>query len=69
MKTIGNDEDHLILDIHDKFTVQGIGLVISGLIKQGTLKTHENYLLGPDKNGQFVPVVVKSIHMARVFVD
>jgi GTPase len=51
MKSIGTPEDPLIFDIHDKFIVQGIGLVVSGLIKQGTLKTHENYLLGPDKTG------------------
>jgi elongation factor 1-alpha len=51
MKNIGNDDDPLIFDIHDKFIVQGIGLVVSGLIKQGTLKTHETYLLGPDKTG------------------
>lgn len=69
MKSIGTPEDPLIFDIHDKFIVQGIGLVVSGLIKQGTLKTHENYLLGPDKTGQFISVTVKTIHMARVLVD
>lgn len=64
MKSIGGDEDPLIFDIHDKFIVQGIGLVVSGLIKQGTLKNLDNYLLGPDKTGQFSLVTVKSIHMA-----
>ena len=33
MKNIGSDDDPLIFDIHDKFIVQGIGLVVSGLIK------------------------------------
>ena len=49
--------------------MQGVGVVVSGLIKQGVLKTNENYLLGPDKSGHFFQVVVKSMHFARIPVS
>lgn len=69
IKSIGNKESELQFDIHDKFQVQGVGVVVSGLIKQGTMRVNESYLLGPDKTGAFFLVAVKSIHFARVPVD
>lgn len=40
--------------------------MISGLIKQGTIKVNDILQLGPDKTGAFISVAVKSIHLARV---
>lgn len=46
--------------------VEGVGLVVSGVIKSGVVGLNKNCLLGPDKLKMFKNVVVKSIHVNRV---
>ena len=50
-----------IFVIDDVFKVKGIGLVLSGVVKQGSIKLGDSVNLGPF-NGHFKSVVVKSIH-------
>ena len=38
---------------------------MSGTLLQGTVKPNDTLLLGPDKSGDFVPTVIKSIHRRR----
>lgn len=47
----------------------GVGLVVAGTMKAGTVVPSTTLLLGPDKTGKFNPVVVKSIHHKRTPVD
>ena len=47
----------------------GVGLVVAGTLKGGTVEPGTTLLLGPDKTGKFNPVVVKSIHHKRTPVD
>lgn len=55
--------------IDDRFKIKGIGIVISGIAKEGIFKKDETYYLGPF-NGKFKKVVIKSIHdNFRQFVD
>jgi len=56
-------------DIHEKFIVTGIGLVVSGLLKSGTVNTNSQLLMGPTKMNEYKQVVVRSIHFNRVPVD
>lgn len=49
--------------------VPGVGLVISGLVKSGTIKVNCSLLLGPDKCKNFSLVVVKSIHVSRIMCN
>lgn len=56
-------------DIHDKFLVQGIGLVVSGLVKSGTIKINSQLLMGPNKMNEYKQILVRSIHFNRVPVD
>lgn len=56
-------------DIHEKFVVQGIGLVVSGLLKSGTVKINSQLIMGPTKMNEYKYVLVKSIHFNRVPVD
>eukprot|EP01017_Pseudomicrothorax_dubius_P033471 TRINITY_DN4485_c0_g3_i4.p1 TRINITY_DN4485_c0_g3~~TRINITY_DN4485_c0_g3_i4.p1 ORF type:complete len:487 (-),score=107.98 TRINITY_DN4485_c0_g3_i4:17-1477(-) len=56
-------------DIHETFMVTGVGLVISGIVKSGTIKTHQQLLLGPDKMRAFRSVIVRSIHVSRLAVE
>ncbi len=58
-----------LMYIDDIFDVKGVGPVISGLIKQGTVSENEYVLIGPFDDGSFRNVRVKSIHINRIFVD
>lgn len=51
------------------YQVTGVGLVVAGTMKSGTVVPNTNLLLGPDKSGGFKPVIVKSIHHKRILVD
>ncbi len=47
----------------------GVGLVVAGTLKGGSVVPGTTLLLGPDKTGKFNPVTVKSIHHKRQPVD
>lgn len=55
--------------IDEKFYVEGVGLVVGGLVEQGVVKKDEMLLLGPFDDGSFRTVRVKSIHVNRVHVE
>lgn len=69
IKELGRASDSVEFDIHDKFSVTGVGLVVSGLLKSGRIRPGQNLFLGPDKFNHFKMVQVKSLHFARVPVD
>ena len=46
--------------------MEGVGLVVSGIVKAGVVVLNKHCLLGPDKLKNFKPVSVKSIHVNRV---
>jgi GTPase len=50
-----------LIYIDGRFTVPGIGLVVSGMIKDGTIKVKQKMFMGP-YSGEFVPVIIRSIH-------
>jgi elongation factor 1-alpha len=45
------------------YSVLGVGTVVSGTIRQGTVKKGERLILGPFASGDFLPVNVKTIEM------
>eukprot|EP00457_Paulinella_chromatophora_P003208 gb/GEZN01003214.1/.p1 GENE.gb/GEZN01003214.1/~~gb/GEZN01003214.1/.p1 ORF type:complete len:628 (+),score=104.06 gb/GEZN01003214.1/:103-1986(+) len=51
------------------FNVPGVGIVVSGTLKTGSVATNQNLLLGPTSEGAFKKVLVRSIHTNRVPVD
>ena len=57
-----NDENNILFKIDDRYKIKGIGVVISGLVKKGTIKKGDKLFLGPFKNGDFKEVIVKTIH-------
>lgn len=69
IKVLGTSKDNLEFDIHDRFKVNGVGIVISGVVKSGILSVGSNIIVGPDKNNKFKGFSVKSIHVNRNFVD
>ena len=69
VKELGKPSDFVEFDVHEKFIVNGVGLVVSGLLKSGSIVGGQNLFLGPDKYNYFKMVQVKSIHFARVPVE
>jgi GTPase len=58
--------DPVEFDLHEHFSVAGVGLVVSGVMRAGTVKSGQVLLFGPDKNNQYRPVTVRGIHVNRV---
>ena len=54
-----NKEPHFVID--SKFLLKGIGLVVSGVMKSGTIHKNDNLYIGPI-NKEFKKVMIKSIH-------
>jgi len=55
--------------IDDIFNVNGVGIVVGGIMRAGCIRPNQQLLLGPDKTGQFRPVMVKTIHYKRCAAD
>ena len=68
-KLIKGFDDPVQYDINENFMVSGVGIVVSGILKAGTIKPNSQLLLGPDKANQFKPVMVKTIHVNRCQAD
>ena len=66
---IGSPESPFEFDTNETFMVEGVGLVVSGIIKSGTARLNMPCLLGPDKGKGFKPVLIKSIHVNRTVRD
>ena len=60
-KFINQPSNGTVVYIDGKFSVPGIGLVVSGMIKDGTIKTKQKMYMGP-YNGEMIPVIIRSIH-------
>lgn len=56
------------MHIDETFIPKGIGLVVGGFLKKGTLKVNEEYWLGP-MNGTYKKVKCKSLHVNRTCVQ
>ena len=52
--------------IDQTYFVTGVGTVVGGTVMAGSVLANDTLLLGPDGNGNFVPVQVKSVHSKRV---
>jgi elongation factor 1-alpha len=55
--------------VHDTFVPRGVGLVIGGFLKKGTLKVDSRYHLGPTSSGEYLPIRVRSLHVNRSSVS
>ena len=55
--------------IDGTFMVTGIGMVVSGIVRSGTIVIGQVLNLGPDSTGMFKPVIVRGIHHMRVPIE
>jgi len=52
--------------IDQTYFVTGVGTVVGGTVMAGHVTSGQTLLLGPDGNGNFIPVQIKSVHSKRV---
>lgn len=55
--------------MNETFVVEGVGLVLSGIVRSGIARLNLPCLLGPDKTREFKNVIVKGIHVSRTPKD
>ena len=49
--------------IDSVFNVPGVGVVVAGTVVRGSIRSGSTMLLGPDRLGEFQPVIIRSIHV------
>jgi len=59
----------LLYSVDGKFNVPGVGTVLSGTVLQGSIRSNDTVLLGPDRNGVFVNVALKGMRTNDVKTD
>lgn len=52
--------------IDSTYLITGVGLVLAGTLVTGRVAANQTMLLGPDRAGEFRPVLVRTIHSHRV---
>jgi len=59
-------DDPVEFDINEHFFVTGVGIVLSGILKSGTMRMNQVLFLGPEKKKTYKQVVIKGIHTNRM---
>jgi GTPase len=68
-KFIKSADEPAQYDINENFMVSGVGVVVSGVLRSGTIKPGDHLLLGPDKANTFKQIQVRTIHVNRVAAE
>jgi elongation factor 1-alpha len=55
--------------VEDVFNVQGVGLVVSGIVNAGEWTKGEGVHVGPQSDGTYIQTTVRSVHVAQTEVD
>ncbi|XP_068177287.1 GTP-binding protein 1-like isoform X2 [Antennarius striatus] len=65
-RTHFNNDEPAEFQIDDTYSVPGVGTVVSGTTLRGMIRLNDALLLGPDPQGTFMPIAIKSIHRKRM---
>lgn len=68
-RNIYDDDSPALLQIHETFMPKGVGLVIGGFLKKGTMQADGKYYLGPMSDGSYEEVRSTSLHVNRSTVQ
>lgn len=60
-KFSGQPSNGTVVYLDGNFVVPGIGLIVSGMVKDGIIRVKQKMFIGP-YNGMMVPVTIRSIH-------
>lgn len=66
---VGESTEPAQLQIDESFVVAGVGIVVSGTVSAGVVRTGMHMQVGPFADGAFVPVLVRSIQSRRAPLD
>ena len=68
--SVATQEADGLTEVHleETWLVAGVGLCVSGTVIKGTVHEGQTLNVGPDSDGSFRPVTIKSIHFKRVAV-
>lgn len=58
---VGNQYKTKLFRVHEKFTVKGVGNVVSGCVMEGKIKKGDHLFMGP-VGGQWVRLTIRSLH-------
>lgn len=68
IRNIHDEESSVIHQIHETFKPKGVGLVIGGYLKTGTIKADHKYYLGPMSDGSYKEIKSRSLHVNKTIV-
>jgi GTPase len=54
--------------VDSRYFSKGVGLILGGTVLKGSVSLNQEMMFGPDRQGNFKPVVIKGIHENRVEV-
>jgi len=69
LKKDDDKEDPAVMQIDDTFSVAGVGVVVSGVLRHGAFRVNEQVLVGPFSDGSFKQVVIRGLHVKRTAVQ
>jgi GTPase len=68
-KTKIGDKTNVEYFVDNIFQVKGVGIVLGGHLLSGSIRVGDNLLLGPNVDGSYEPIIIKSIHSKKVNVQ
>jgi len=68
-RPIIGDKTNVEYFVDNIFQVKGVGIVLGGHLLSGTIKVGDNLLIGPNMDGTYESIIIKSIHSKKVNVQ
>jgi len=68
-RIVFDSDSPIELHIDNTFSVRGIGTVVGGMLKKGTIKTGNTYYMGPYRDRSYREVKVRTMEVKRTLVD
>lgn len=64
-----NPQNPIKMKLERAYNINGVGVVVSGLLCDGIVEKGKTYQIGPDRNGQYFKIVIRSLEINHVKHD